>query len=80
MADAMKALACAIAITMMTACELDRGKCLRQHVEHHHKDAYFGYEYDFIDDDFELKFHNAEDWNITICDEWEFPNGKAEKD
>lgn len=69
------------------ACEVDRGRCLRQRVEKHHTDAHFAYEcLPTMNFDGELgidcdnNWKPARDWTVTICTEWEFPNGRMEKD
>lgn len=85
----MKALALALCALLLCACEpeLDYGRCLRSHVEHRHKDAHDDLEPVVemnMDGELEmhtrLVHHDAKDWDETVCDEWEFPHGRAEKE
>ncbi len=67
--------------------EIDRGRCLRPRVERHHTDARWEYTCEpTLDFEMNLSLDCGEhwvparDWVETFCDEWEFPNGKAERD
>jgi hypothetical protein len=69
---------------MASACgDLDRGRCLRSHVVAHHTDEAFeclptvGFDGMVT---LACATTPARDWTVTICDEWEFPQGKAERD
>lgn len=74
---------------LLVACEPspDYGRCLQSHVEHHHTDAHE----DFVclpamDMDgnltirCQLEYVAARDWDEVVCDQWEFPKGRMEKD
>lgn len=67
---------------------VDRGKCLKGHTHHHHLDAYTTFDCmpalnlytGQITTECGTHYHWAEDWDEYVCDQWEFPNGRMEKD
>jgi hypothetical protein len=72
----------AVSLISLIPPPLDRGPCLRPRVVAYHRDAQFtctptiGFDGDIgIDCDTEP----ARDWTETVCDEWTYPNGKAEQ-
>lgn len=75
----------AVVTLVMVACEppLDRGQCLQPRVVAHHTDEEFscvptiGFDGDI---GISCNTEPAHDWTETVCDRWEFPNGKAERD
>jgi hypothetical protein len=86
----MKVCAFALCALLLCACEPepDLGRCLRSRVEHHHKDAHddlepvFGMDMETGDltTHVQMVHYDAKDWDETVCDEWEFPHGRAEKE
>lgn len=67
--------------------DIDRGQCLQPRTVQHHTDAMttvqclptLGFDGE-IGIDCSPSYEPARDWTVTVCDLWEFPNGKAEKD
>jgi hypothetical protein len=71
------------AISLLDFHTLDYGRCLVSHREHHHTDASWGC-LPVMDWDGDLTLScqdtPAKDWDTTVCDQWEFPNGRAEQE
>lgn len=78
-ARVLRSLTPVVLAVIAIGCEPDRGRCLAPRVVPHHTDGYFGLALDG-DGDLTVTWVDAEDWNVTVCDRWEFPNGRAEKE
>lgn len=81
---AVMALVAVGAATLMSLLPppLDRGPCLASHRVVHHVDASFQC-LPTMDFDGNLALscdtEPARDWNETVCDQWTYPDGKAEQ-
>ena len=73
----------ALIVALVSQCGgIDRGRCLVGHDVAYHRDAEFqclpalGF-----DGQIALSCHDepARDWTERVCDEWEFPHGRAER-
>lgn len=63
-----------LALCLLSAGCVDRGKCLAGYVQHHHDNAYT----ECIGN--RCTFYEADDYDTLVCTKWEFPNGRVEKD
>lgn len=71
-----------VALVRLIPPPLDYGRCLASHNVHHHLDASYGCAPGLgLDGEIGLQCGTTppQDWDETICDEWEFPHGRAER-
>lgn len=76
---AMLAIAVIGGLVLLQRLDVDRGKCLASHTVHFHSDSTVSISIT-PDGTPTITPVAGEDYDMTTCDTWEFPNGKAEKD
>ncbi len=67
-----------LAVLACVGCEPDRGVCLASHEVQHHHDMSVQI---IKSGDVDIPIvHPGYDYTVTVCDKWEFPNGRVERD
>jgi hypothetical protein len=80
---ALLAAVIGLVVILVSRLAIDRGRCLASHPVAHHVEGYLScpptVDYSGA---VSLSCHweDAVDWTETVCDQWEFPHGRAEQD
>lgn len=71
-----------LACLSLAACGPDKGRCLKAHNETRHVEGYTSIEPLHIGEItiYTSEYHPPYDYEEFVCDQWEFPNGRMEKD